>query len=129
MLFKPDSLSTEYYKDFSEKLMDAYHMLITRNLCKWFGAYVDGQLVGSLGLLWSNELAGFQRMVVTPKHRNQGVCSTLIYAVTDWILNNLKVDHMVIWSEKHSSAAKIYLSCGYRFQEDLFALTKYPEKE
>lgn len=129
MLFKPDSLSTEYYKDFSEKLMDAYHMLITKKLCEWFGAYIGNKLVGSLGILWSNELAGFQRMVVAPENRNQGVCSTLIYTVTDWILNNLKVDHIVIWSEKNSSASKIYDSCGYRFQEDLLAFTKYPEKE
>lgn len=127
MLFRPPTLSEEYYTEFSQNLMNAYSSLIKNGLCKWFGAYINGTLVGSLGVLWSSEIAGFQRVVVDNKHRNQGVCTNLIHWTSNWVQTTLNVNKVVIWAEKDSTSSKIYRTCGFSFAEELLALNKYPD--
>lgn len=127
MLFKSPLLTEKYYKEFSETLMYSYHQLIQKGLCKWFGAYSEDQLIGSLGILWSNEIVGFQRVVIDQEFQNQGICTNFIHWVSQWIQVNLPNRQIVIWAEKDSISSKIYRSCGYSFAEELLALNKYPQ--
>lgn len=126
ILFKSPLLTEEYYKEFSETLMRSYHQLIQKGLCKWFGSYNKNKLIGSLGILWSNEIVGFQRVVIDEAFQGQGICTNFIHWVSQWIQANLSNRQIVIWAEKNSISSKIYRSCGYSFTEELLALNKYP---
>lgn len=127
MLFKPEGLTEKYYKEFSIQLMKDYKSIIELGKSIWFGAFIGSEMVGSTGLLWSDELVAFQRVVVKESYQNQGICKTMLYYITQWISKELKNRTLVILAETDSFAEHIYQSLGFNVKEELIAVYRYPE--
>lgn len=127
MQFKPDYLSKEHYEDFCQKLMKAYLKVRNLGTCLWFGAYLKNKCVANLGIMWNDEIVGFQRIIVDSQYRGMGIGPSMVYLATQWILENLPNREVIVWSEKESKASLMYRSLGYQFKEDLLAFLKYNE--
>lgn len=127
MLFKPEGLTENYYKAFSIQLMKDYKYIIELGKSIWFGAFIGSEMVGSTGLLWSDELVAFQRVVVKKNFQNQGICKTMLYYIAEWISKELKNRTLVILAETNSFAEHIYKSLGFNVKEELLAVYRYPE--
>ena len=89
----------------------AYRELIDRGLGHWWGAFIDGEQAGSLGLFFFDGIARFQSVVTAPTFQNQGVCKTL---VTEAIrLTRDRAESWVIVADESYHAGKIYRSLGF----------------
>lgn len=126
MLFRPEGLEEDYYKEFSQQLMSDYKSMIQSEKSIWFGAFMGPKMIGSLGLLWSDTMIAFQRVLVKPDFRMQGVCKIMVNHVLKWALNSLKAKSIVILAEKDSIAEYIYQSLGFQIEEELLAIYRYP---
>lgn len=83
----------------------------------WFGAYLDAQLVGSLGIFVEGTLGRFQEVSTHPAFRRQGVCGTLLYHASCYGFQQLGAQRLVIVPGAEYNAAQIYAAVGYRQQE------------
>lgn len=127
MLLRPGGLSEDYYKAFSAQLMEDYRSIVSVGEGIWFGAFIGSKMVGSAGLLWSDKLVGFQRVVVKKDFQNQGVCKTMLYNISQWVSKELKNRSFVILAEKDSLAEYIYQTLGFEIREELMAVYRYLE--
>ena len=121
---KPDGVPSAHYKAFAEGLMHDYKQLIEKNRCRWFGAYLDQELLGSLGVLWSHMHAGYQRVITNTLHRRKGVCTTLVFNCAQIIEQELKNRLTLMWSEPNSQAGRIYRNCGFEQVDTMLAFRK-----
>lgn len=83
----------------------------------WFGAYLDTQLVGSLGLFVEGALGCVDEVSTHPAFRRQGICGTLLYHASCYGLQHLSAQRLVIEPVAGYNAAQIYASVGYRQHE------------
>jgi hypothetical protein len=51
----------------------AYRRLIGRAMGDWWGAFIDGEQVGSLGLYFLEGIGRFQSVITGAQHRNRNV--------------------------------------------------------
>lgn len=126
-LLRPEGLCEDYYKEFSMQLMEDYKSIVNSSKSIWFGAFIGSTIVGSVGLLWSDKLIGFQRVVVKKDFQKQGICKTMLYYVSQWVSKKLRNRNFVILAEKDSLAEYIYQSLGFEIKEELMAVYRYPE--
>lgn len=82
----------------------------------WFGAYLDAQIVGSLGLFVEGDLGRFQEVSTHPAFRRQGICGTLLYRASCYGFQQLGARRLVIVPVAEYNAAQIYASVGYQQQ-------------
>lgn len=108
-----DNLSKDAWRGFYTTTMHNYKNLIDENHGKWFGAYIDDELVGSLGLFTDKEVGRFQIVSTHPDFQRRGVCSTLVYEAAKYALNNMGVTELVMVADEEYHAAKIYESVGF----------------
>lgn len=127
MLLKPKGLSEDYYREFSMQLMEDYKSIVRLGKAIWFGAFIGSTMVGSAGLLWSDKMAVFHRVIVKEKFQKQGVCKTMLYYISQWISKELRNKTLVILAEKDSLAEYIYQTLGFEVKEELMAVYQYPE--
>jgi len=80
---------------------------------RWWGAFQDTTLVGSAGLYESETWARFADVITHPDHRNRGVCSTLIHAISTDIRTARPDVTVVMVSTPGSQAERIYHRTGF----------------
>lgn len=92
----------------------AYRSLIDRGLGHWWGAFIDGEHAGSLGVFFFGGIGRFQSVITAPAFRNQGVCKTLVTEVLR--LTRDRANAWVIVADESYHAGKIYRSLGFKPQ-------------
>ncbi|MCO4783859.1 MAG: GNAT family N-acetyltransferase [Candidatus Cloacimonetes bacterium] len=110
-------LSKSTWYSFYKTQMDQYKKLIKLDKGKWFGAFLNNELVGSLGIFVEDNVARYQIVSTSPKFQRQGVCNTLVYKSAKYALENMNVDTLVMVADEHYHAAKIYESVGFKAME------------
>ena len=80
---------------------------------QWWGAFRNGELVGSAGLYESLEWARFQAVQTRIADRNQGVCTTLVHAMVRELRDRRPAAPVVMVSEPASQAERIYHGLGF----------------
>lgn len=108
-----EHLSKEAWRDFYLSSMSQYQKLIENGLGKWFGAFLDEKLVGSLGVFHENGVARFQIVSTHSDYLRRGVCSTLVYESAKYALEKMDVSELVMVADEEYYAAKIYESVGF----------------
>lgn len=88
-----------------------YKRLIERGLGDWWGAFIDGEQVGSLGLFFLDGMGRFQWVITSERHRNKRVCRTLVSAVLKLTADRARAFVMVADEAHH--AGKIYEALGF----------------
>ncbi len=106
-------LSKDSWRDFYSKSMKQYKKLIGQGHGKWFGAFLDGELVGSLGIFTDQDIARFQIVSTHKDFQRRGVCSTLVFDAAKYALDNMGVKTLVMVADEEYHAAKIYESVGF----------------
>ncbi|HEY0240679.1 MAG TPA: GNAT family N-acetyltransferase [Friedmanniella sp.] len=95
---------------------------------RWYGAFVDGQLVSSMGLFTASPgLARFQSVKTHPDHRGQGLAGTLTHVVGRFGLDDLGAETLVMVADPAYLAIRVYRSVGFRDTEVLLQAERKPE--
>ena len=102
----------------------AYKHLIAQGLGDWWGAYLDGQQVGSLGLFGFDGLARFHSVLTAGAHRNRNICRTLVSEVA---ARARRWAHtLVIVADERHHAGRIYEGMGFRRSQWVTSLCYEP---
>lgn len=112
-----ENLSKKAWQNFYSKSMSKYNHLIDKGYGKWFGAFLKGELVGSLGLFKEGDIGRFQIVSTDPDYQRQGVCSTLVYSSAKFALSKMGIKNLVMVADPDYHAAKIYESVGFTVKE------------
>ncbi|NUM88688.1 MAG: GNAT family N-acetyltransferase [Bdellovibrionales bacterium] len=101
------------YRIFKERQMARYRAMSEQGQGHWFGAFLDGKLVGDLGIYRDGTLGRFQSVETHPDFQRQGVCGTLVYKSARFALEKMGLMDLVMVADENYHAAKIYESVGF----------------
>ncbi|WP_206956959.1 GNAT family N-acetyltransferase [Trinickia acidisoli] len=104
----------------------AYRRLIERQWGNWWGAFVDGELVGSLGLFFFGPIGRFQSIVTREDQRNKRICRTLLTEVVKRTAGAR--DRLVIVADETYHAIRLYESLGFVRQARIGSLCRAPSR-
>ena len=82
---------------------------------RWWGAFLDGELVGQCGMvLCPNGLGRFQAVETHPDHRRQGVGSKLVTTVGHEARTNGGCRSVILGADPKGPALNLYRTLGLR---------------
>ena len=105
--------------------MRGYRVIQERGLGRWFAAWLDGEVAGSLGLVRQGDLGRFQLVGTDPRFGRRGVCASLVHDVARWGLD-AGLETLVMAADAGYHAARVYESVGVVPTEGLVALARKP---
>jgi ribosomal protein S18 acetylase RimI-like enzyme len=80
----------------------------------WFGAFVDGRLLCSMGLFTTAPgVARFQFVETHPDARRQGLATTLVHYASTYGFDELRAHTLVMVADPEYSAIRIYRAVGF----------------
>jgi ribosomal protein S18 acetylase RimI-like enzyme len=92
----------------------------------WFGAFVDGRLLSTMGLVRADEgLARFQNVETHPGARGQGLAGTLVHHVSRYGFDKLGAHTLVMVADPEYIAIRVYRSVGFASTEVQLQLEKH----
>jgi ribosomal protein S18 acetylase RimI-like enzyme len=93
----------------------------------WFGAFLEGRLVSSMGLFTaSTGLARFQSVETHPEMRGRGLAGTLVHVVSRYGLDQLGAHTLVMVADPEYSAIRLYRSLGFADTETQLQAERAP---
>jgi ribosomal protein S18 acetylase RimI-like enzyme len=102
------------YREFSRRRAATNRALVGSGHGAWFGAFEDGRLRTSMGLLRASEgLARFQSVETHPDARGRGLAGTLVHHVSRYGLEELGASTLVMVADPGYPAIRIYRSVGF----------------
>lgn len=113
------------YREFSRGRMERLGAMASEGLGWWFGAFLDGLQVGSLGIYLEGEVGRFQIVGTLPEYRRRGVCGTLVHRSSLQALA-AGARELVLVAELGSPAERVYGSVGYGPLEIQPGLCRFP---
>jgi hypothetical protein len=105
-------------------LQRACRALIARGLGKWWGAFIDGEQVGSLGLFFLGGMGRFRSVITAEQHRNRNVCKTLLSEVISRTAG--LAERLVMVADEAGHAGEIYRSLGFMQQGRVASVCQEP---
>ncbi|MNS71765.1 Acetyltransferase (GNAT) family protein [compost metagenome] len=126
---RSDGFELEAYTRFKRARMATYREMARAGRGAWFGAFLDGTLVGELGLFTIGGVARYQSVGTHPDYRRRGVCATLVHAAADHARAHWGVARLVIVAEPGEDAERVYRSVGFEPTERFAGLCRRPEAE
>ncbi|MBZ4416673.1 GNAT family N-acetyltransferase [Myxococcus sp. RHSTA-1-4] len=123
---RPPSVPPESYEPFIHRHLNRYREMTRTGRGTWFGAFLEGRLVGDLGIFVDEGVARFQEVGTHPEFRNRGVCGTLVHEASRHALARLGARVLVLVAEEGGPAERIYRSVGFRETERQRTLTLRP---
>lgn len=107
-------MDEDEFRAFKTLRVQEYERMVLAGKGLWFGAFLDGRLVGDAGIYWDEDFARYQNVETHPDFRKQGICRTLVYEMGKWVLDNGKADHLIIEAAENSDPMRIYQSLGFQ---------------
>lgn len=105
------------YKLFKESQMKRYRSMEAQGLGHWFGAFINDQLVGSLGIYRDQNIGRFQNVGTNPEFRRQGICGTMVYLASEHAFSKMGIETLVMVSDEDGDARRVYESVGFKPRE------------
>ncbi|MFH1322143.1 MAG: GNAT family N-acetyltransferase [Bacteroidota bacterium] len=113
------------YIKFVHKRMQGYKKMSEVGLGGWFGAFSGSELVAHAGLYQAlpqrNRTEGkpgrFHLPETHPGYRRRGICSFLLFKISEWGLNEMGFNTFVIVADQAGFAGKVYKSVGFEVTE------------
>lgn len=121
-----EGVTEEGYRDFKSLQMTLYRDSQHRGLGHWWGAFLNDQLVGSMGLFFDRTtgLGRFQQVHTVKAHRRQGVCSTLLSGIIENAFAHEGASELLIVTDIDSAPERLYRSAGFQHLCLQFGLSK-----
>lgn len=117
------------YRVYKQALRERYRGMVEQGRGVWLGGFLDGRLVGQLGLYREHPAAGpgardprpdgerdlarFQCVETHPEMRNRGICSALVAHAVRLGLSELGAGRLVIVARDDYHAKDIYRAVGF----------------
>lgn len=114
------------FADFLRRQWRRHEAMIEAGLGRWYGAFLDGELVADMGVFVEDALGRCQAVGTAAGHRRRGLCGTLVHGACSDAFEGLGAERVVIVADEHEHAAGIYRSVGFRDHERIRDLTKAP---
>ncbi|MGK0367841.1 MAG: ribosomal protein S18 acetylase RimI-like enzyme, partial [Thermoproteota archaeon] len=114
--------------EFHRKQIIQYRKMIQAGLGQYFGAFLEGKLVGSLGLFRDKEVGRFQIVGTDPNFQRRGVCSSLVYHSAKYGFQKMGLSTLVMVADEAYHAAKIYESVGFKPTQKQIGLCWYDKE-
>ena len=111
---------------FVQRRMRAQRALVASGAGEWYGAFLEGQLVGNLGIYVEHGVGRFQVVTVTPAFQRRGVCGTLVHAAALHAFDVLDARELVMVADPDAGAIRVYRSVGFEPLERQASLFWFP---
>lgn len=117
----------EQHHDFETRRVALERRLVVAGRARWWGAFLDGRLVSSMGLVeaWPG-LARYQEVKTLRSARGQGLAGTLVHTAGTWALEELGVRTLVMVADPDDVAIRVYRSVGFADTEAQLQATLAP---
>jgi ribosomal protein S18 acetylase RimI-like enzyme len=120
-------MEVEGYEEFVRRREVGHRSIVEAGHGQWFGAFEDGRLQASLGLLTDGSgVARFQDVQTHPDDRGRGIASTLVHSASMYGFGELKAETLVMVADPEYLAIRIYRSLGFDGTETQVQVTKPP---
>jgi GNAT superfamily N-acetyltransferase len=122
---------SEAYRQFLHRRAAWQRDLVTRGLARFWGAFEDETLVGSLGLVRLGDdrrgtrLGRYQDVQTAPSHRRRGIAGALL-AVAAAEVVTAGIEPLVIKTGSGSEAERVYERVGFRTIERTVSACREP---
>ncbi|MFZ4712556.1 MAG: GNAT family N-acetyltransferase [Bacteriovoracaceae bacterium] len=123
------SATSPQYKNFYEKQAIFYQKMVDQKLGLWFGAYLNGEIVASLGLFTEGSTGRFQIVCTHPDYQRRGICGTLVYEVSKYAFENMGIEILVMVADEEYHAAKVYESVGFVPKEKTYGVCHWEKSK
>lgn len=121
------SVDEDFDVAFATATVAAQRSLVDAGHGIWWGAFLDGALMSSLGLVGvEGGLARFQEVKTHPDARRRGLAGTLVHHAGRHSLDNLGATTLVMVADPDDSAIRIYRSVGFHEREVVLQAAKTP---
>jgi len=101
--------------------------MIAEGTGSWFGAFLDGRLIGEAGLFFDGKLGRFQDVETHPDFRRRGVCATLIHEIARCAFTERGAEELVIVADDDVfRSASVYRAVGFQDREQIPGLCRHP---
>jgi len=117
-----------HYETYKRGQIQQYMEMSEAGMGSWFGAFLNGQLVGDLGIFHDGKLGRYQNVDTHPDFRRRGICGTLVYQAGLTALAEFGIGQLVMEADVHYHAARIYESVGFKPVEVNHSLSWWREK-
>ncbi len=103
-----------FTRDFASRKIATYRGLAEAGHGAWWGAFVDGRLVASLGIYTAGDgLARFQSVKTHADFRNQGLAGALVVGASRYAQADLGARTLVMAADPTYSAIRVYRAVGF----------------
>ena len=117
-------------RDFAARKVAANRELTEAGAGAWWGGFVDGRLVASLGIFTAGEgLARFQSVKTLADFRNQGLAGALVVAASRYAAAELGAGRLVMAADPSYSAIRVYRAVGFTEGGTHLEATQVPERQ
>ncbi len=145
LLLREPQHELEAYKIYMLAKLKNYRSLTELSLGAWFGAFIkpplepvhkglalfgkrntaptQAQLLGSLGIFFSSDLARYQAVGVHPDYRRQGIASHLVWKAAQYAQSK-EAEHILIHADPDGPAIGLYQKLGFEVVGQQYALLK-----
>jgi GNAT superfamily N-acetyltransferase len=100
------------YEPFARARVSANRALCERDIAAYFGAFTDGVLVASLGVVRCGTTARYQDVLTDAFHRRRGLATYLLGVTARWAAQR-GCDRWVIVTEATNPAGRVYRNVGF----------------
>lgn len=104
---------TPAFREFQSAQMIRYRNMTLANFGYWLGAFVDGELVGNMGVFGKTGLARCQAVAVDPNCRRRGIGEAMVRSACILAQESLGAETVVIMTGDHNPARRIYERIGF----------------
>ncbi len=115
-------------EQFLENKILTYRRLQDQGFGFRYGAFIDDDLVGDLGIYYRNKIARFNNVFTHHQHYNKGICRTLVYKSVQLSIENNLADEFVMQATETEYAKTIYKKIGFELYGKSHDMTWISEK-
>lgn len=112
------------HRVFVARMAADWRRMIAEGRGRWFGAFVDGSLVSSMGLFVRHGIGRFQSVDTHPAHRSRGFATTLLRHVAAEGFGPMGARTLVIVADVDAPAHRLYRAAGFRPAERLVEIER-----
>ena len=124
--YNPHSKSSyEKQIGFMNKRLESFRMLSNKGVGHRFGAFLNGKLVGDLGIYHQDGIGRFNEVATHHEFYRQGICQTLVYLSSQYAINHYGVSKLVIVADDFYHAINAYKKVGFSAFEKNYSLQWY----
>lgn len=120
------SIPPAAYRRYKEDSFAGLRRMSEQGLGAWWGAFKGDEMVADMGLYFGKNVGRFQSVETSPAHQRQGICSALVYHVSEWGFAQHPGISLILHAEAGEVAREIYRSVGYEEIEVLESVFKPP---